>query len=150
MRNMIRMRLKNNVTSKLAFVKLIKDCTGIGLKEAKWKADDMCENFKIGNTKFTEIELSDGVIRKFQDGLRDIGIDCYMTGGLQWERDFKMLSLGLGDNNDYSNFIIEYVNSIPREQSQKFIGLIVDKLSKKDLEEIFSNISKEIVYDSSL
>ena len=35
MRNIIRMRLKKDFSSKLAFVKIIKDCTGLGLKEAK-------------------------------------------------------------------------------------------------------------------
>lgn len=146
----IKIKLKNNVISKLTFVKLIRDCSDLGLKEAKWKADVCFDNFKIGNGEFTEIELLDGSIEKFQGMMKDLDIDYYMIGGLQWERDFKMLSLGLGDNDDYSDFIVDYVSSIHREQSQKFIRLIVDKLSKKDLEEIFSNISKEIVYDSSL
>ena len=146
MRNIIRMRLKKDFSSKLAFVKIIKECTGLGLKEAKWKADEMIDNFKQGNTNFTELELLNiDVIKTFQRDISDIGVECYMTGGLQWERDFKMLSLGLGDNEDYSNFILDYINSVGRERSVDIIRPIIDKLSKEDLEEIFINISKDII-----
>jgi hypothetical protein len=144
--NIIRMRLKKDFSSKLAFVKIIKECTGLGLKEAKWKADEMIDNLKQGNTKFTELELlNGGIIKQFQSDIFDIGVECYMSGGLQLEREFKMLSLGLGDNEDYSNFIIDYINSVGREESVGIIRPIIDKLSKEDLEEIFINISKDII-----
>ena len=149
--NVIRMQLKQQVVSKLAFVKLIKECTDLGLKDAKFIADDLQSNLERGHKIYKEIHLKGGVdglgnsyIRIFQKGIVDLGIDAFMTGGLVWERNFKMLSLGIGEVSDYSDFIIEYVNSIDREHGKDIIGFMVDKLSKKDLEEIFSNISKEI------
>ena len=155
--NIIRMQLKQDVGSKLAFVKLIKECTDLGLKDSKWICDELQDNLRKGKKVYKEIHLKGGVdglgssyIKVFQKGVTDLGIDAFMTGGLAWERNFKMLSLGIGEQSDYSDFIVEYVNSIEREQGKDIIGLMIDKLDKKDLEDIFSKISKEINYDSSL
>ena len=149
--NVIRMQLKTQVSSKLAFVSLIKECTDLGLRDAKFIADDLQDNLNKGVRTYKEIHLKGGIddfgssyIRTFQKGISDLGIDAFVTGGLSWERNFKMLSIGLGEDSDYSNFIIEYVNSIDRVHGQEVIGFMVEKLSKKDLEEIFSKISKEI------
>ena len=150
-KNNIRVKLKSEVGSKLAFVKLIKECTNLGLKDAKWTCDTLHENLRKGLDKSTDIELIGGVdglgnsyLKVFQQGILDIGVNAFVNGGVAWERNFKMLSIGIGEKKDYSDFIFEYVNTVDLEHGKDIINLLIDKLSQNDLEEIFEIISKEI------
>ena len=56
----IRFKLLSKCENKLQVVKLIKDCTELGLKDSKWIADDMFNH--IGLVK--EIELREPYIRE--------------------------------------------------------------------------------------
>jgi hypothetical protein len=151
------MQLKVDFASKLALVRLIKDCTDLGLRDSKFIADELQENLKRGIKKSVEINLRSGVdgmgnsyIKIFQKGISDLDIDCFISGGVAWERNFKMLFIGIGNKEDYSDFIVEYINTIDREHGKDIIGLMIDKLSKDDLEEVFGKISKEINYDKEI
>ena len=131
------------------FVKLIKECTDLGLKDAKERCDTM--HSKIGDGVFTEIHIKSGhdengtpYIKKFTERMKDIDGEYVITGGVQWERNIKMLSLGIGDKSDYVDFIQEYIDCIDRDSSCEIIKKIADKLSIEDLEEIFNEIKIKI------
>jgi hypothetical protein len=140
----LRIKLLSKCENKLQVVKLIKDCTGLGLKDSKWIADEMFNH--IGSVK--EIELRDPYMRdsklfypyeEFTKNIHEFG-DFQVTGGLSWERDSKMLSIGLGDIEDYANFVSEYMSYNNSEENKMILETIFNKLEKKDLVELVNQI----------
>jgi hypothetical protein len=139
----IRFKLLSHCNNKLAVVKLIKDCAGLSLKDSKDIADLMFNN--IGLVR--EIELIEPYIREgklfkpFDEfaKIKDFG-DFQITGGLSWERDFKMLSLGVGDTEDYVNFVAEYMTLNNVEENKMLLKVIFNKSKKEDLVELVNKI----------
>lgn len=148
----IRIKLLSKCENKLAVVKLIKDCTKLGLRESKDIADEMFDN--IGLSK--EIELTDPYIKdgelinpyeRFTSNIKNYG-NFLVNGGKSWERESKMLGIGVGDIDDYCGFIIEHITSSGFEEGKDILNLILSKLDKDTLIEIVNKISK--IYDSNL
>jgi hypothetical protein len=140
----LRIKLLSKCENKLQVVKLIKDCTELGLKDSKWIADEMFNH--IGLVK--EIELREPYMRDFKlfypyeeftKNIHEFG-DFQVTGGLSWERDSKMLSIGLGDIEDYANFVSEYMSYNNSEENKMILETIFNKLEKKDLVELVNQI----------
>ena len=140
----LRFKLLSKCENKLQVVKLIKDCTGLGLRESKDIADEMFNH--IGLVK--EIKLAKPYIRdgktfnpyeEFTKNIHEFG-DFQVTGGLSWERDSKMLSIGLGDIEDYANFVSEYMSYNNSEENKMILETIFNKLEKKDLVELVNKI----------
>ncbi len=140
----LRFKLLSKCENKLQVVKLIKDCTGLGLRESKDIADEMFNH--IGLVK--EIKLAKPYIRdgktfnpyeEFTKNIHEFG-DFQVTGGLSWERDSKMLSIGLGDIEDYANFVSEYMSYNNSEENKMILETIFNKLEKKDLVELVNQI----------
>lgn len=137
----IRLTIVEKIESKLKFVKILKEVTGLGLKEAKDIADYLCEN--IGKTKEVDIkvEFMDHTgklldsIRYLNDELTHCGGKILLNGGSQWQREFKMLSLGIGETEDYSYFIKEYLST-----NREFVDNILSKLKKEDLQKLINEI----------
>ena len=132
---------------KLKFVKLIKDVTGYGLLQSKNICDVLCSNFKDYDDYGTlHVPLSIEILnkesyKKLISELPDCGGKFEISGGLDWERNFKILSLGLGNEDDYINFIKEYLNNYKNSEiSENILILTLSKLSKQDLQEIFTKI----------
>jgi hypothetical protein len=131
--------------SKLQLVKLIKDCTDWGLLESKHVADDLFKSPDV----YKEITLreskvdSSGVFqdyyKKFTTEIQDIG-DFKINGGLSWERNLKMLRLGVGDLEEYTNFLAEYISMNNSDDNKVMLQRIFTKLKKEDLVEIVENI----------
>lgn len=140
----IRIKLLSKCENKLQVVKLIKDCTLLGLKDSKWIADDMFNH--IGLVK--EIELRESYIRggetfnpyeEFIKNIHKFG-DFQVTGGLSWERNSKMLSIGLGEVEDYANFVSEYMSYNDLNKNKIILESIFNKLDKQDLVELVNQI----------
>lgn len=141
----IRFKLLSRCDNKLAVVKLIKDCTGLGLKDSKDIADLMFNN--IGLVR--EIELIEPYLDKngeiirpfelFTSKIKELG-DFYVTGGLSWERNAKMLSLGVGDTEDYVNFVSEFITLNNIEENKLILEVLFKKLKKEDLVELVNQI----------
>ena len=140
----IRFKLLSKCENKLQVVKLIKDCTGLGLKDSKDIADLMFNN--IGLVR--EIELIEPYLREgkmfdtyqeFTTKIKNFG-DFYVTGGLSWERNAKMLSLGVGDTEDYVNFVSEYMTLNNVEENKLLLESLFNKLKKEDLVELVNKI----------
>lgn len=151
----IKIRLVRPTTQKLMLVKLIKDCSGLGLRESK----DLCDRLHDFKNISVEMPIRDyesydyntGLTiptnvdyrAKFISGIKEIDGEFIVNGGIQWERNAKMLSLGIGDDSDYSDFIKEHIIS-NLDDSKNILTFILSKLSKEELIEIFSKIEIEI------
>lgn len=127
----IRMNCVEKTPSKLAFVKLIKQVSGLGLKESK----DIADTFDYDINKTVEFEIPRDIsIDQFRKDLKDIGGQYLVNGGLEFEREYKLLTLGLGEQEDYVDFISENLNYFTNQEDT--IKFILSKLTKEDLIEL--------------
>jgi hypothetical protein len=140
----LRIKLLSKCENKLQFVKLIKDCTGLGLKDSKDIADDMFN--KIGLVREIEIVepyTKDGKVfnpfEEFTTKINQFG-DFQVTGGLSWERDSKMLGLGIGETEDYATFVSDYMSYNNLEENKIILEVLFSKLNKEDLVELVNKI----------
>lgn len=141
----IRFKLLSKCDNKLQVVKLIKDCTGLGLKDSKWIADEMFDH--IGLVK--EIEIIEPYIKdskvfnpfeEFTTKITQFG-HFQVTGGyLGKERDSKMLVLGIGETEDYANFVSEYMSYNDLKENKMILEVLFSKLKKEDLIELVNKI----------
>lgn len=150
MKNKIRIQLIEKCPNKLQFVKLIKDCTGLGLRDSK----DVCDRLHDRPDLIEEITVIDGVdengitySKKFINGMREVIQGKFnVTGGIQWQRNLKMLSLGIADESDYIDFTNEFlIDNRNLEVSQTILRFALSKLSKEDLQEVFTEINKTLI-----
>lgn len=128
--------------NKLGFVRLVKECTRLGLKESKDIADKIWENTDI----VAELKLSDNYQREgrifdpykeFTSYINDIG-EFEIYGGLEWERDLKMLSLSVGEQEDYIDFLADWIKY--NKQNDDLIKSMLSKIKKEDLVELVKQI----------
>jgi hypothetical protein len=70
--------------------------------------------------------------------LREIGGQYLVNGGVEFDREYKLLTLGLGEQEDYVDFISQNLNYFTNQQEA--IKLILTKLSKEDLIEITNKL----------
>jgi hypothetical protein len=69
-----------------------------------------------------------------------------VTGGLQWDRNIKMLSLGIADESEYIDFVNEFlIDNRNLEVSQTILRFALSKLSKEELQEVFNEINKTLI-----
>ena len=131
----IRMNCVQKTPSKLAFVKLIKQVSGLGLKESK----DIADTFDYDINKTVEFEiLTSKSIDQFRKDLKDMGGQYLVNGDVEFDREYKLLTLGLGEQEDYVDFISENLNYFTNQQEA--IKAILTKLSKEDLIEITNKL----------
>jgi len=131
----VRMKCVEKTPSKLAFVKLIKEVGGLGLKEAK----DIADTFDYDINKTVEFEMSrDKSIEQFRKDLKDIGGQYLVNGGVEFDREYKLLTLGLGEQEDYIDFISDNLNYFTNQEEA--IKFILAKLSKEDLIELTNKL----------
>jgi hypothetical protein len=138
----VRLKLVENLDKKLMFVKIIKTVTGLGLKESKDICDYLCNN----KGKIFEIEVEDSFtdqntgnslssLKYLKEELPNCGGEILINGGTEFERELKMLSLGIGNIEDYSSFIKEY-----SRMNSDFLNNILNKLKKEDLQKLINEI----------
>ena len=84
-------------------------------------------------------------VRKFINELKEVDGQFEVTGGTEWQRNYKMLAIGLGDKSEYVDFISEHISdNRTLEESKNLIKFIIEKLSEKEIEDIFSKIKIDI------
>ena len=76
---------------------------------------------------------------EFTTKIKDFG-DFQVTGGLSWERDAKMLGLGIGETEDYANFVSEYMTLNNIKENKMILEILFSKLKKEDLVELVNKI----------
>lgn len=150
MKNKIRIQLIGRCPNKLQFVKLIKDCTGLDLRDSK----DVCDRLHDIPNTIEEIIVREGVdengvtySKKFINGMKEFVLgEFIVTGGLQWDRNIKMLSLGIADESDYIDFVNEFlIDNRNLEVSETILRFALSKLSKDELQEVFTEINKTLI-----
>lgn len=151
----IKIKLVEPTAEKLAFVKLIKDCSGLGLKEAKDLCDDLhryphivrempirdWESYDYTTGKSTPATTD--YRKKFATEIKNISGKFIVNGGVQWERNVKMLKLGIADKSDYIDFMKDCILN-KFDNSEDILTFVLDKLSKEDLQEIFNKANIEL------
>jgi hypothetical protein len=146
MRRTLRIKLIEPTPNKLKFVKLIKDCSGLGLKESKDLCDELHKNphlvqdmpVRISNAMEELVDYSS----RFKSEISNVGGKFLVNGGIQWERNIKILKLGICDESDYSDFIKDYIlNGL--EDAENLLILALSKISENDIKEIFNKINLE-------
>lgn len=135
----VRLKCIQKTTNKLSFVKLLKEVTGYGLREAK----DLADTFDNDINKVVEFEILPSIsIEQFRKSLNDISGEYVVNGGLVFEREYKLLTLGLGEKEDYVDFISENINFFDNKEDT--IRFILSKLEKEELLEL----TKKLDYTS--
>ncbi len=144
-KQIIKIKLVEGTTNKLLLVKLIKDCSGLGLKESK----DICDRLHSSpNITQTFETRQDGIInyaKKFREEIKNCGGKFIVSGGTEFLREFKMLDLGIGDNEDYADFIVEYFENNFEDQKD-FLKFVLSNLKREELISIFER-AKETYKD---
>jgi hypothetical protein len=149
MKNKIKIQLIEPCKNKLYFVKLIKDCTNLGLKDSK----EVCDRLHASPYLIEEITVKDSLdengihySRKFIEGMKNIEGRFSVTGGTQWQRNIKMLSLGIADESEYIDFTNEFlIDNRNLEVSENILRFALSKLSKDELQEVFTEINKTLI-----
>ncbi len=138
----IRMVCIEKTQSKLSFVKLVKEVARIGLKEAK----DLCD---ILDSPHQIIEFDvpkDTNIDQFRKDMVNVGGRYLINGGVEFDREFKLLTIGVGLKEDYVEFISQNLNYF--DNSEEILRFTLTRLSKEDLMEVTKKLTYEQKYDS--
>ena len=142
-------RINSIETSKLGFIKVIKDATGMGLKESKDFADDLFYKFEISNNTFAssrQIVLLDNYTENDLRKNLSFLSARYEVIGRNWERQIKLLSLGIGDGVDYKEFISDYMSYDLYGKSVDDINIkmndLLSGLSTEDMEKVYNKLIK--------
>ncbi len=147
MNNKIRIKLIKPSSSKLNIVKLIHKCSILGLVGSK-DFYERLENNPGVSYEFevrTDVILADGASLRdyFINEIKNLDGGYVINGGAQWERNVKMLKLGIGEIEDYKDFIKEEI-MMNSDNSSELINFILSKLSREVLEETFNKFTQEI------
>lgn len=131
----VKLKLNKSVSSKLQFVKIIKDHTGLGLRDSKGVVDDLHTDM----SKSVEITIStdknvEDFIREIKFHLKD---EVSINGGIKFQRNHNLLSLGLGEKEDYIEHILEWSNI---QNDGEFFRKVLELLPKENLEKLVGEI----------
>lgn len=149
----VEMVLEKKGANLLQFVKVIKDCTGLGLKESK----DIADSFR--DSKITIYKIDVNSRKKFQY-LLDTETDwSFKIIDRKAHRLNRLLELGLGDISDkidiiseeLSHEIISRLNTSPIMRSHsanyltynEFFADLISKLDPEQIEKLYKERNKK-------
>ena len=114
-------------TTKLHFVKVIYKYNNVGfsLIDANNLVDDMLKHLNL----WFNFDLKDGKYQDFEKELNENGIKVILSHGLEFQRNKKILDLGVATKEDYVDFISENIPSLDLDYKQIF-SLLDDKSIK--------------------
>jgi hypothetical protein len=144
LKKLVRIKRIENCPNKLIFVRLIKDCSNLGLKESK----DICDRLHAGEVQTFEVREDDAVnyAKKFRQDIVSCGGKFQVSGGVEFQRNYKMLQLGIGDDSDYIDFISESIFQNNLENSEEFLKFVLTKFNREQLIEIFDKSKESYKY----
>jgi hypothetical protein len=135
----VNIMLRENCPTKLMFVKILKEYTELGLKDTK----EICDRLHEMPYKSVEINVKDSnAVNQLRQDLLDINLNFIMNGDRRFERERKLLTLGLGEKEDYISFFVECSDLF--DNREEMLNLALNKLSTEDLKEIFGKIKTKI------
>jgi hypothetical protein len=139
----VRLFLHTKCEQKLQFVKILHENTrirGYGLVNCKNICEDIFDNFETGNLRNVEFEVDDR--DKLFNDLKEVYSvsEFSLNGGIQHDRDVKILQLGLGEKEDYVNYFIENIKFLDDDQIIKLFNNISVYLTNDNLKETFNKL----------
>ena len=139
----VRLFLHTKCEQKLQFVKILHENTrirGYGLVNCKNICEDIFDNFETGNLRNVEFEVDDR--DKLFNDLKEVYSvsEFSLNGGIQHDRDVKILQLGLGEKEDYVNYFIENIKFLDGDQISTLFNNISVYLTHDNLKETFNKI----------
>jgi len=133
-----RLMLIESCATKLMLVKALKEHTGLGLIEAKHICDELHEM----PYRPVEIELDWERASLLKKDLLEMNLKFHMDGDRGFERERKLLEIGIGEKEDYISFFDEFGDLF--ENQKEILKLALNKLSTDDLKEIFGKAKTKI------
>ena len=128
-------------TTRLALTRLIRISTGMSLADSK----RLCDKINTHPFPSEQMIISDEyALAKFKRELSEVSGKFLISGGIQQERDLKILAVGIGDDADYVNVIVEHLKIT---NNSDLLSKIVSKLDKESKIEIVKNIIDDISRD---
>lgn len=143
---MLKIKLIRPTTEKIRLVKLIKECTVLELMKAKelfdsiHKFPEQSHVIPIRDTQVDETGDRINYKSKFIKELNKMDGQYSVIGDHQWERNLKVLKLGLGEQTDYIEFIKNYVFD-NFDDSENILKFTLSILSKEQLQQVFNLIN---------
>jgi hypothetical protein len=139
----VRLFLHTKCEQKLQFVKIIHENTrirGYGLRGSKDICEDIFTNFETGNLRSVEFEV-DNRDKLFND-LKEVysTSEFSLNGGIQHDRDVKILQLGLGEKEDYVNYFIENIKFLDDDKISTLFNNLSVYLTNDNLKETFNKL----------
>jgi len=134
----VNIMLRENCLTKLMFVKILKDYTELGLTDTK----EICDRLHEMPYKPIEIDIKDSDVDQLRQDLLNIELNFIMNGDRRFERERKLLTLGLGEKEDYVSFFVECGDLF--DNQKEILNLALNKLSVEDLNEIFGKVKTKI------
>jgi hypothetical protein len=138
MKNIVKIKLVNDCNSKLQFVKNIKELCGLDLRDSKDIVDRVCQKpyipleFEVP-MGITTKEVYDKLTYNLEPNILEI------NGGTQWQREIKMLQLGVGERKDYLDFLKQHIQT-NFGNSDEMLTFVLDKLTQEQLQETIDKI----------
>ncbi len=133
--NKVRLYCIERGNNKLQFVKLLRNYTGLGLSECK----DLCDLLDYPKSIVDFELLEDKSIEDFKRDIKDITGDYLVNGGKEFNREFKLLKLGIGNREDYINFVIQNNEYFDK---QELIKIFLRRFDKNELIEIMNEFEQ--------
>lgn len=137
MGDILKIKARKIGQQKLLFVKLIRDNTGLGLKESK----DWCDKFSESLNVEHCLPISTS-IEEFKNSMIELGVNNdyeLIIEDKEKKRQLKLISLGLGDISDKINAISEKLSLDLYKQSYG--------LNKQDLFCVYEDFFKEFLLE---
>jgi len=139
MKNIIKVKLINDCNNKLRFVKNVKELCDLGLRDAKDIVDRICQ--RPYTTFEFEVPMGTSTKEAYDKLTYDLEPDNILeiNGGTQWQREIKMLQLGVGERQDYLDFLKQHIQT-NFGNSDEMLTFVLDKLTQEQLQETIDKI----------
>ena len=151
----IEIKLLEPTPHKLQLVRLIKDCSGMGLKECK----DLCDNLHKHPEKAWTMPIKDWETIDYSTGSKTPAKKDYhqyfieelnliqsgkfiVTGGKEWLRDMKLAQLGMADKDSIIETLSDYILN-KWSDSKEVLEVALSKLEIGELIEVCGLIKLE-------
>ena len=151
----IEIKLQEPSSHKLQLVKLIKDCSGMGLKDSK----ELCDNLHQYPGKNWSMPIRDWETWDHNTGAKTSAKRDYhqyfidelnliqsgkfiVTGGREWLRDMKLAQLGMADKDSIIGTLSEYILN-KWSDSKEVLEVALSKLEIWELIEVCGLIKLE-------
>ena len=151
----IEIKLQEPSSHKLHLVKLIKDCSGMGLKESK----ELCDNLHRHPEKAWTMPIKDWETIDYSTGAKTPAKRDYhqyfieelnliqsgkfiVTGGKEWLRDMKLAQLGMADKDSIIGTLSDHILN-KWSDSKEVLEVALSKLEIGELIEVVAMIKLE-------